>query len=75
MPITVAGDPPGSRLLSRLGGDQVDEETILEWSPNGAWVKTRPRVGPDVWQKKDLVDQRELFRLADVPPALPVSTQ
>lgn len=73
MPITLAGDPPGSRLLSRFDGDTVEEEQIREWSPNGAWVKMRRRNNPDsdTWQRKDLVDQREIMRLADTPPVIP----
>lgn len=70
MPITLAGDPPGSRILARQAGDEVEEEQIREWSPNGAWVKMRIKNNPnsDRWQRKDLVDQRMLFRIADVPP-------
>jgi hypothetical protein len=70
MPITKANDPPGSRILSRTVGDGVEEEQIREWSPNGAWVQMRTRGNPssDTWQKKDLVDQRMMFRLDDVPP-------
>jgi len=71
MPITINNDPPGSRILSKFDGDQVDEEQIREWSPNGAWVKMRSRAGQDQWQRKDLVDQREIMRLADTPPVLP----
>jgi hypothetical protein len=70
MPITKAGDPPGSRILAKQAGDTVEEEQIREWSPNGAWVQMRTRNNPssDQWQRKDLVDQRFMFRLDDVPP-------
>jgi hypothetical protein len=70
MPITMANDPPGSRILSRFEGDSVEEEEIREWSPNGAWVQMRfkRQAGSDKWQQKNLVDQRFMFRLADVPP-------
>jgi hypothetical protein len=70
MPITKAGDPPGSRILSRFEGDSFEEEEIREWSPNGAWVQMRfkRQAGSDKWQKKDLVDQRMMFRLDDVIP-------
>lgn len=70
MPITQAGDPPGSRILAKQTGDEVEEEQIREWSPNGAWVKMRVKDNPssDRWQRKDLVDQRFMFRLVDVPP-------
>ena len=70
MPITQAGDPPGSRILAHQDGDTVEEEQVREWSPNGAWVQMRVARKPesDRWQKKDLVDQRMLFRIADTPP-------
>jgi hypothetical protein len=70
MPITMAGDPPGSRILTRQAGDSVEEEEVREWSPNGAWVQMRVRRNPssDTWQRKDLVDQRMILKLADTPP-------
>jgi len=72
MPITQAGDPPGSRILTRQGGDAVEEEEVREWSPNGAWVQMRTRRQPasDQWQRKDLVDQRMILKLDNVPPLL-----
>jgi len=70
MPITQAGDPPGSRILSRFEGDSVEEEEVREWSPNGAWVQMRfkRQAGSDKWQRKDLVDQRMILKLDNVPP-------
>jgi hypothetical protein len=70
MPITLANDPPGTRILSRFQGDSVEEEQVREWSSNGAWVQMRIRRNPesDTWQRKDLVDQRMILKLADVPP-------
>jgi hypothetical protein len=70
MPITMAGDPPGSRILTRQSGDAVEEEEVREWSPNGAWVQMRTRRNPssDTWQRKDLVDQRMILKLVDIPP-------
>jgi len=73
MPITMTGDPPGDRILTRRLGDEVGEEEIREWSPNGAWVKMRVDNNPssDRWQRKDLVDDRMILKLADDPPVIP----
>jgi hypothetical protein len=70
MPITMANDPPGTRVLSRFEGDTIDEEEVREWSPNGTFVKMRPRAGPDKWQNKNNVDIRMIIKL-DPPPPLP----
>jgi len=61
-------NPPGTRLLSRQAGDSVDEEKIVEWSPDGAYLKVRPRIGADRWEKKDLVDGRVIMLLDLNPP-------
>jgi len=70
MPITMGGDPPGSRILSRRAGDEVGEEQVREWSSNGQWVQMRTDRNPssDRWQRKDEVDQRMILKLADTPP-------
>jgi len=70
MPITINNDPPGSRILTRQRGteDDIDEEQIREWSPNGTFVKMRQRNGSEGWERKQFVDNRFIMRIADTPP-------
>lgn len=72
MPITMGGDPPGTRVLTRrLGQDGVDEEKVVEWSPNGRFVKMRQRSGGEAWEDKNLVDVRMVILLDPNPVIVP----
>lgn len=75
MPIRKDTDPPGRRILTRIsGGDDVDEEQIREWSPNGNFVKMRFRSGFERWELKNNVDNRMVMALDDVPPVIAGAT-